>query len=401
MGLLDLLFGNTKTEKTTAHSRPADASNNEKREENVQAKRRIVFERPSLKVTNTAEIEKAITIKNEFEPYTMTFYCSIRKAKIFCHSILIDKLGDLTKFIISSLYTGHSVQEIADLTQMGSLTIREELDYLVRGGLVEEENNSLTELGKQYGRLIERFATLSDGIDVDFNTFSNLFENKAKEYNHDNNEIDKDLVLTNNFIPALARNDNYANSLKIAIEHIEEDMPFCRELKSSLYTSVRIDKSTSRYKKIYLKDFRRGMKTPSASEPCVEIAIPYMRMAFSPMYRWMDPFRDIADMVRQISNKSPDLLSDRGKLVASASNEEENANGLLIDINTITGDVGHIQDGISEMNLPKVTEMFIPVGQPFKLALNSESCSGLYLRTNTEEKLFQIRFFPYSRMEAE
>lgn len=84
-----------------------------------------------LKVTDTKEIERNLKVETQLQGIEMTFYCPIRNAKIYCHSVLVDKLGDLTKFIISSIHEGHTIEEICALTQMGNTTIKEELDYLI------------------------------------------------------------------------------------------------------------------------------------------------------------------------------------------------------------------------------------------------------------------------------
>ena len=60
-------------------------------------------EKTPLKVNDTKEIERNLKVKTQLQEIEMTFYCPIRNAKIYCHSVLVDKLGDLTKFIISSI----------------------------------------------------------------------------------------------------------------------------------------------------------------------------------------------------------------------------------------------------------------------------------------------------------
>ena len=59
-----------------------------------------------LKVTDTSELEKHLQLDGQLPDNEMLLFCPIRNAKIYCHSVLIDKLGDLTKFIITSLYEG-------------------------------------------------------------------------------------------------------------------------------------------------------------------------------------------------------------------------------------------------------------------------------------------------------
>jgi len=60
---------------------------------------------------------------------------------------------------------------------------------------------------KQYGILLEKFESLSDGIDVAFNTFADIFE--PNEVNKYVNNPDHRYVLSSHFIPVLTRNENY------------------------------------------------------------------------------------------------------------------------------------------------------------------------------------------------
>ena len=139
MGLLGF-FKRSEPVRSSGAMRPSSTANRETR----------TTRKVSLKVTETKEIEKNLKVVTKIQENEMTFYCPIRNAKIFCHSVLIDKLGDLTKFIISSIHKGHTIEEICALTQMGNTTIKEELDYLIRGGLIEDDKQTLTYLGTQY-----------------------------------------------------------------------------------------------------------------------------------------------------------------------------------------------------------------------------------------------------------
>lgn len=351
----------------------------------------------SIKVSNHDEIENSIQLKSESDGTTLELYCAVRPAWIFCHSVLIDKLGDLTKFIISSLYAGHSIEEISDLTHMGSTTIKEETDYLVRGGLVYEDKESLTELGSQYGRLLEIFDELSEGIGVAFNTFANLFE--LIEENGYYSEADPKCILPNHFIPTLARNDNYANSLDIAIEQIEEDTPFSWEIKKSLYTTVKIKKSQPGYKRMIIKDFSKGLKDKRKEEACIKVAIPCDHVLYKPRYSWVDPYRSDISSIRELSEKHDDLLSDKARLIISASQEEEDADVIAIDVDTISVELNNWWDKLEK--LPKNEEIFILDRQKIMISLGSEACEGIRLEEIDRDELYKIRYFPYSRMEVQ
>ena len=356
----------------------------------------------SIKVSNHYEIEKSIRLEAKSDGTILELYCVVRRARVFCHSVLIDKLGDLTKFIISSLYAGHSIEEISDLTHMGLTTIKEETEYLIRGGLVKEDGGALTELGTQYGRLLEIFDKLSEGIVVDFNTFANLFETIEDETIDENgycSEADPECILPNHFIPALARNDNYANSLDIAKEQIEEEAPFSREIKKSLYATVKIEKSQLGYKKMVIKDFSKGLKDKREKEACIKVAIPCDHVLYKPRYLWLDPYRSAISVIRNLSEIHDDLLSDKAKLIISTSMEEEKAEMITVDVDTVAGKLNKRWDKLEELS--KEEAIFILDRHKVIISLSPGVCEGIYLEEIDREELYKIRYIPYSWMEAQ
>ena len=234
-----------------------------------------------------------------------------------------------------ALYDTKSLSTVMELTKMGNTAVKEETDYLIRGGLIDDDRESLTELGTQYGRLLERFEQLSEGMGVAFNTFANIFEPIEEKGYY--SEVEQGYILPNHFIPTLARNDNYANSLDIAKEQIEEDIPFSYEIKHSLYTTVRIEKSALGYKRLFLRDFSRCYV--SDREASIKIAIPYDRIQCRPRYAWIDPYRSVLLNLCDISKEYSELLTDEAKFIIKTAAEEDNAEIITVDADTITGEL--------------------------------------------------------------
>lgn len=347
-----------------------------------------------LKVTDTEEVEKNIQLDVQSKEVESVFYCPVRTAKVYCHSVLIDKLGDLTKFIISSMHEGHSIEEISALTQMGNTTVREELDYLIRGGLINDDRETLTDLGQQYGILLGKFSDLSNGIDVCFNVFADKFE----PFEDDKYITDPDdkYILQGHFIPTLARNDNYSNSLEIAKNKIELDTPFCREIIKSLYATVKIEKEESKYKPVYVRDYSRG--SYSRTDPCVKIAIPCDRVSCRIRYTWVDEYRDVIPQISGMDEKYADLFSDKAMQLINDAIDEENAETITKEINTITGEIIHFGSNLCDLHEDQ--SVYVLERRPIQLKLDDEVCKGMYLLEINREQLYQIRYFPYDRMEA-
>lgn len=346
-----------------------------------------------IRIGDREIIEHHLTLKAQPKEIAIVFYCPMHMAKIYCHSILIDKLGDLTKFIVRSLYKGHSVEEICQLTAMGEITIKEEMAYLVRGGLVKEEDNRLTDLGSQYGKLLEKFNELSNGIEVTYNAFADSFEPDASICNEQPGEKE---LLPSHFVPTLARNDNYSNSLDVALRHIADETPFSKEIKQSLYTSVRVSKDIIGYKKVCIKSIDHGLI--STTVPHVKIAIPYDRIAYKLKYTWIDPYRGAITLIKGLVEKYADLITEKAKLVINTVDEENDTDILQVEVNDITGEFSTAQKELTA--LPDDKSIFPIEKSRLDMVLRDETCAGIFLEEVDRQTLYQIRCFPYIRMEA-
>lgn len=397
MGLFD--FSKRKNEEPVSQTSVTRPSYREMRERVIRPRppRDVKTTKPkkvSVKVTDTQEIERNLKVETQLQEIELMFYCPIRNAKIYCHSVLVDKLGDLTKFIISSIHEGHTIEEICMLTQMGKTTIKEELEYLIRGGLISDDRQTLTELGEQYGVLLEKFSELSEGIDIAFNVFADKFE--VIEENQLVSDAERRYILEGHFIPALTRNDNYANSLEIAKNQIESETPFCREIRNSLYATVKIERTESKYRPVYVRDFSRGYS--SESDTCVKIAVPCDMITYKPRYKWVDEYRDVIPQISGIAGKYDDLLSDKARLLINTAKEEDEAETITIYINTVTGQFIRLKDDLGEA--PNDPSVYVLEIKPIQLGLDEDVCKGMYLQEINREHQYQVRFFSYSRMEV-
>lgn len=347
----------------------------------------------ALKVSDAKEIKRNLQVVIQPQDIEMKFYCPIRNAKIYCHSVLVDKLGDLTKFIILSIYKGRSIEEICSLTQMGNITVKEELDYLKRGGLINDDSQTLTALGEQYGVLLEKFSILSEGIDVAFNVFADRFETIEEDLYVNN--PNHNYILEGHFIPALARNDNYANSLEIARKQIKSETPFCWEIIRSLYATVKIEGTVSKYMPVYVRDFARGYRVEC--NPCVKIFIPFDVITYKPRYKWLDEYREALPHISYKEGNNENHLSDKAKALIIAAKEEEDTEASTVVINTISGQLTSLKDDLRDV--PDNPSAYAIETKPVQLKLDKEVCNEIYLHETKRNRLYQVQYFPYSRME--
>lgn len=355
---------------------------------------------PPVSVKSSYRILRNLRVpKDQLSPVSVTVYCPYRPATIYCHSFLIDKLGDLTKFIIQALYTGQPIEKIKDLTQLGDKAIEEELAYLVRGQLiVSMEDVRLTELGEQYGLLLERFSLLSDGIPVVLNTFANQFEESTVLFDLPESTSEDGITLNESFSLVLTRNDDHLNSLDIAKKHVTADIPFKHEILNSLYTTVRVSSEKDiRYRKLQIKQFDRGYS--QASDHSVPILIPFDRVVFRPLYKKLDRYRDILPSLINLSTTSGELLTEDAQSLASLALEETEADDIIAVIDLITGDVSSDDSSL----LKEVTDdgIFTLSGSAVSVCASDAIPDSIYIKETQREHFYKIRYYPYSVMEEE
>ena len=92
------------------------------------------------------------------------------------------------------------------------------------------------------------------------------------------------------------------------------------------------------------------------------------------------------------------MLSDKAKLLISTVQEENEADEITKEINTLSGAIERLRDDL--VDLPDKKSLFVMDRQPIRLVLHDESCAGIYLEEVQREQLYRIRYYPYRRMEV-
>lgn len=347
-------------------------------------------------VSNTRGILKGVYVtpqNPEVEP--LEFLCPFREAEIKCQSDLIDSLGELTKFILSSLYQGETLADIISLTSMGDQIIREEINYLSEGNrnLIKPEDGSLTALGKEYGRLINSFDEIKDGIPAYLNTFVDKFEELERSSLVETQDNTYQLRQTTVF--ELVGKEDYSNSLDIAKKKINSDIPFFDEVLKSLHTKTILKNKV--YKRVLLKDFNGGYSTKD--KRYVSIAMPVDKIVYQPRYSRLDPFRHLIDsMIKIESSGNSSFLTEQARKNTQLALEEKNAGTITVAINLTTGHLSQYLSGLvqeDEIGSARVA----PTNNEIKININEDIIDGIYLEEVSRERLYDIRYFSYSHLE--
>lgn len=353
-----------------------------------------------IRLPSTSDIRKNITLVSEIPVQnTMEFLCPIRSVKIYYKSVLTDKLGGLTKFIIKSLYNCYTLSEISALTEIGDNTLNEELQYLVKGGIIEGfDNVELTELGKDYGRLLEMMEN-KPFISAVLNTYADKIESVPDTILRF--DLDEDLILEERFIPELTFTSAYdEESKKFVLQRINSDIPFSELIRKNLYTAIDVElKGPPAYKPIYLRQFSRGYGTDQGNG--IPIAIPYEKVSYAIRVKKLDPYRKYLASICEIETENKELLSSEGIAIAQQAWEERNADIVELYINSADGDMSYIQTGLeSGMSDEDKAIREAPSCSPFRVSLNDGFRDDIYIEELSREQLYKIQYFTYQQMEG-
>ena len=150
---------------------------------------------------------------------------------------------------------------------------------------------------------------------------------------------------------------------------------------------MKIEKAEAKYKPVYVRDFGKG--DSSEINPCVKIAIPCDLVTYRPRYKWVDEYREAISQISSINAKFDDLLSDKAKLLINTVKEENDAEVIIVYINTITGQFIRLKNDLSEA--PKDPSTYILGIQPIQLELAERTCTGMNLNEIRREHMNQIR----------
>ena len=404
MGFLSLF---RKKDDSTSEGRKKQAEGKRATSEDKYEKMRVALReeekrrrKEQTKISDTYRLRRALSVADRsLSTTSLDFLVPYRQATIICNSILIDKLGDITKFIIQSLYDGKTIDEIKALTRLGDIAINEEKEYLVHGQLlVERDTLQLTELGYQYGRLLERFGQLAKGIPVALNTYTNLFEETKEDT--ESGVTQPGVRLREHFILELTRNEKYSNSMKIAEKYIESDMPFCEEIKRSLYTKVVVEdythyrrKRLSNFGKSYSKQIEGNMDEARR----IPVRMPVDRIVFKAKDKRLDNHRKVLLSLIDLQNNDSTLLTDEARVLGQYAKEESNAKEIVAIADAITGEVSGEVEGLQEETLVSGIETI--VGNELEYQWSDEIPDFIRFEEVKRERLYITRYFSYSVLE--
>jgi len=301
----------------------------------------IPFTIPSCARVSPDRVNAALRRKNPNVPQQdIEVFCAVKQVRVYCHSHILDKMSDLTKFIICSIAEGRTLDDIIALTQLGGYAVEEETSYLKKGKLLEDsENLVLTPLGQEHFRLIQIFSELSKGIDAQLNLYTDQIETRVKQL-YEQNEIAPDaFILNGKFSKVLLQNYNYSNSLEFVQPFLQGDLPFRSEILESLYTSIRLerDERTSVYQKLKVPSlYECAYSGHVEGEIC--FSLPVHELHYRLRIYALDHYRTVLDTLDRLEQFEKQLLSERSMLLTRRFREDRDESEYVICADLYHGD---------------------------------------------------------------
>ena len=252
--------------------------------------------------------------------HSFDFYLPVKVATLFCHSKMLDDIGDFTKFVIWNLGARKTTSDINQVTQLPPEILTEELEYLGEHGLSTgsmESGWELTSLGQEYFALLQCINSLEkDGIPVYIDMLSGnvVFRKDSMMVVHEE-EIPKDALMINSDVSisdVFFRNDNYGNTLVFAQDYLRETNLLDERYMSSLYTTLRVSREGNCFARCHVDSYLYE-RQPQKQE--LKIAIPIAMVTFKKFYNQLDEFRPVLDTLHRLRQYGNGLLSDKALLI--------------------------------------------------------------------------------------
>lgn len=315
-------------------------------------------------------------------------FCPIKQVRICCYSSILDKMSPLTKFIIRSISAGKTLEELDALTQIGARTIEDEIAYLRKGKLVEEEALRLTPLGRDHSRLINIFDRLSNGVNARLNLYTDQFEEDTSSLCGQEALEEDSAVLEGKFSKVLLQNPNYSNSLEFVRPYLEEGTPFLKEVSESLYTLIKLEKGgKTLYQKLTLPDGCRGKGQ-------IQFCLPVQEIRYRLRIDVLDHFRSVLDTLDKLEVFDKQLLSDRSLRLVKGWREEKMAPEYTICADLFHGTIVEAGEELLEQP-PKGSFLLHSCYPCIQFALD-EGPKGLGRQFYLVETGRQERYLPFS-----
>lgn len=192
----------------------------------------------------------SITLKNP-----QSLYCPVINAEMSIISQEVSELGVFSKILIWAFGRRYSKLQILEITNLPILILEEEIDYLIKIEILENEDQGLklTGLGFSYFKKIEVTEDFNDQrLHVLINCVTGEVLEKNLELSEKHQLSSDEFILRQRIIPDLYGNLNPSNSKEFLLEKYELH-PLSDEEKSFLDVTMKLKFQKEKDKKQFIR----------------------------------------------------------------------------------------------------------------------------------------------------
>lgn len=268
----------------------------------------------------------------------VTVYCPVMKAEISIISQEVNELGLFSKVLVWAIGKGYSALEISEITGLPTLVVNDEIDYLVKIGLIEETGQEfkLTELGSSYFRkivVVENFNDRKEQVLVNC-VSGEILEDKFTLIEK-SQLSSKDFLLSQRIIPELYWNLNPSNSKYFVLENYNLSPLSPEELELiDVAVQLHMEKDKKRYLpcKIHAVPFplykeilnsvddnhlipREETAVFNETHSLLPFMYPIKRGKFLIKNRQLDLYRNLLTTLEKLKEFDRELISDKAEYI--------------------------------------------------------------------------------------
>lgn len=348
-------------------------------------------------------IEGVVSMK----PKNIEILCPMVKAIVKINSEILDDAGQFTKFILWTIGSGYTVENIDSIIELGEYVIQEELLYLTQIGFLVKDHDKylLSDNGKSYLNLISTVEKINSmNIPVHINCYTGevmgLITNTYSLENSPDIQKLPDIIARQFFY-----NKDYANSKEYLLKNYMDLFENINEgQKESLYTEI-ISERTVEYILLRLDDIPSVTENSwliTSDTSAVILRHTIANISFKVVDERLNNYRNVLETLSLLKMFDEALLSQKAAEIIVWKNNEIIANktmkGIFLDLatNELLNNIEkhHIKGTYSIIQLPKHYEVEdIDLEEmPHFLHIKEDVFTIEKCRVNLEEHLQLIPF---------
>lgn len=288
-------------------------------------------------------------------------YCPIMNATLVINSKLLEQMSEFTQFILYSIGKGSLPKDIVKTVDLGTYIVEEEINYLIKIGLIylENERYYLSEKGKEYYDVIKIIENIGEeDLKVQINCFNGQIISPIKEVKL-NKDIEENIQkLKVKVVKELYQNRDFANSREyifqklgevfeenenINLDNIYITIDYERgDLNIPIYindvNSIKNIQNISNYHESKSKCNSEEITLEEDSEKNIQLKREILQIEVEVTYEELEKYKNTLTTLQNLLLFDQELLSDKSKYLLDLWERQKNIKKIIY-FDTVTNEI--------------------------------------------------------------